>query len=417
MRKFTILIILMPILLFAQEYSFDNLVEIGLKQSFTAQNAALTFESTASQLKTAKWNLVPEANLNLNADQRFYNPSSLPGSSDLSSSFGLSISKAISLNDASWFNYRYAKLDKEIGRIRLDNSLRNYVYQLFGAYLDVLNSERQLLSLQENLRIQTRIWEQSKAMLQQGRITDFEVKQNEIAVMNSRIAILRMQNTIDKGRNLLFGMVGTQDEGFPLTDFILDSSLTIPELQLDNVDSVRLLKEEIKRNDLTLRQRNMDYLPQVTISYGLSRSVSGYDFDFDKYSTNHGVGLNISYSLWNQFRNSETAKRAKISSQMTQLSIADKKDEVTREYNSLSEELKYLRELDVLYADKLEQAEQQIRIAEERYKLGMIQQLELDKTRSEYLDADIAYSSNHYQILAKREALNYLLSNKILGKW
>ncbi len=417
MKYITLILILIPLMLSAQEYSFEQLVNLGLKESYTAQSAELSMQTSESALSSARWNLLPEANLNAGADYRIYNPSPLPGASDLSSSFGIAISKVISLNDPNWYGYRNARLDREAAEIRQQSSLRAYVYQLFGSYIEVLNSEKQLRSLQENLRIQSRIWDQSKALFSQGKATTFEVKQNEIAVLNSQISILRMQNTIDKNRKNLFGLIGTMDEGYPLQELDLTPREELPALKLDSVEAIRLLEKEIDKNELSLRQINLDYFPKVSLSYSLSRSVSGADFDFDTYGTNHGVSLSLSYSLWNQFRHSETARRAKINRQMAQLSINEKKAEISREYASIIEELAYLRQLDELYSQKLDQAREQIRFAEQRYGLGMIQQLELDKTRSEYLDADIAYSTNQYQIIAKQETLNYLLSNQILGKW
>jgi outer membrane protein TolC len=80
-------------------------------------------------------------------------------------------------------------------------------------------------------------------------------------------------------------------------------------------------------------------------------------------------------------------------------------------------ELEYLQNLDRLYREKLDQSTEQIRIAEERYRLGLIELLELDKTRVEYINSDIQYNNNRYQILAKQEAINTLLSRKLLGKW
>ncbi|HQQ68035.1 MAG TPA: TolC family protein, partial [Candidatus Cloacimonadota bacterium] len=85
--------------------------------------------------------------------------------------------------------------------------------------------------------------------------------------------------------------------------------------------------------------------------------------------------------------------------------------------NTITQELEYLLRLDELYLERLTQSREQIRIAEERYRLGMIQLLDLDKTRTDYISADIEYNTNRYQIIQKQEAVNYLLSNKILGKW
>lgn len=417
MKKFILIIALLPLLIGARSYSFEELAEHGLANSYNTRSSQLSYESSRSVLNSAKWNLLPEANLSGSADYKLYNPSPLPGGSDLSSSIGINISKVISLNDAAWFNYRYASIDAETAAIRLRNSRRSYVFQVFGAYLEVLNSERQLRALEENLRIQTRIWDQSKALQAQGKITAFDVKQNEIASTNSRISILKMRNNIDKNRQALFGLIGLADEGFPLDELAVLPNTQVPALDYTNIEPLKLLEQETKRSNLSLKQTRLDYLPKISLSYSLSRNVSGPDFEFDRYSTGHGVGLNISYSLWNQFRHSETAKRSRIAMQQSELQTLEKRDEIAREYQSIVEELAYLQELQELYTQKLEQAAEQIRIAEQRYSLGMIQQLELDKTRSEHLEAEINHSSNKYQIIARREALNYLLSNQILGKW
>jgi len=88
-----------------------------------------------------------------------------------------------------------------------------------------------------------------------------------------------------------------------------------------------------------------------------------------------------------------------------------------RQYEILTRELEYLKRLDELYQEQLEQANNQIQIAEERYRLGLIDLLALDKTRVDFINSEISYHSNRYQILAKQEAINNLLSLKIMGKW
>jgi len=35
----------------------------------------------------------------------------------------------------------------------------------------------------------------------------------------------------------------------------------------------------------------------------------------------------------------------------------------------------------------------------------------------EFINSEIAYNNNRYQILARQEAINNLLSQKIQGKW
>jgi outer membrane protein TolC len=70
-----------------------------------------------------------------------------------------------------------------------------------------------------------------------------------------------------------------------------------------------------------------------------------------------------------------------------------------------------------LYSEQLAQSRDQITQAEERYRLGLIELLELDKTRTNYIETDISYNNNLYSIMAKQEEINYLLSEPVLGKW
>ena len=416
MKPFLILILLLPLMLAAQQYTLDQLVEYGLQNSWTMQKSSLGFESSASALSSAKWNLLPEAEIYAGIKNDFYHPQT-PAASDLSSNAGFAVSKTISLNDAAWFNYKYAKLDADKAKLSLANSASAYSYSVFSAYLDVLSSQKQLASLNKNLEIQNRVWEQSKTLNQLGKNTSFDVKEAEIALMNSRISIMQLENTIATKRSELFGLVGMPDEGWDLTDLQPDMEYQEPQFSAEESNAVKLLRADLERSELSLKQTKLDYLPRISLAYNFNRGVSGENFDFDRYTTSHTVSLNLSYSLWNHFKQSQTVKRSDLSLRLAELEIKDRIDALDRQYQIYAQELDYLLRLDELYKDKLDQAGEQIRIAEERYRLGLIELLELDKTRVEYINSDIAYNTNRYQILARQEALNNLLSQKIQGKW
>ncbi len=79
--------------------------------------------------------------------------------------------------------------------------------------------------------------------------------------------------------------------------------------------------------------------------------------------------------------------------------------------------MQYLKRMNELYSEQLAQSREQITQAEERYRLGLIELLELDKTRTNFIETDISYNNNLYSIIAKQEEINYLLSEPLLGKW
>ncbi len=416
MKRTILFLILLPLALAAQQYSLDDLISHGLANSWSMQRSELSYLSSNSSLVSAKLNLLPEADLGFRVTDQLYNPLA-PSVSDLSSSAGFSVSKTISLNDPAWFNYKYARLDAEKASLTRTQSVSAFAYQVFGAYLEVLSAQKQLASLNRNLEIQNRVWEQNKALFELGKNTAWDVKQSEIAVMNSRIDILRQENTITTRRRELFSLVNLADAGHELADLAPDAGYRMPAYSAEQSAEVKLLKADIRRVELAKRQSTLDYFPRVSLGYNFSRDVSGPDFELDSYDTNHTVSLNLSYSLWNLLRQGQTVKRSGLSLRQAELQLQDKLGEIDRQYATLAQELQYLTNLDALYRENLSQSSEQIRIAEERYRLGLIELLELDKTRTEYISADIAYNNNRYQILAKQEAINHLLSHKILGKW
>jgi len=410
----SLLIIALPLLLMAQQYSLDDLIRQGMEKSWTTQRNRLSFESSASQLSSATWNLLPDADLGLRINQNLHNQTS---SADLTSAFNFSISKVISLNDPAWFNYRQAKISRQQAELDYQTGISAYAYDVFDAYIKVLSAQKQLHSLTENLAIQTRVWEQAKVLRQLGKNTDFDVKQSEIAVMNSRISIMQLENTIRSNREKLFGLVLVTDEGHPLADLEPDPQYQIPEFISEELSQIRNLKAELQSAKLSRTQSRLDFLPRLSLGYGFSRNISGDNFEFDTYSSTHNVYLNLSYSLWNQFKQHQSHKRSDIGYRLAELSLMDKTDELARQYQNATQELEYLLRLDELLKEKLDQSSQQIKIAAERYRLGLIELLELDKTRTDYIDADIAYNANRYQILTAQQGLNFLLSKKILGQW
>jgi outer membrane protein TolC len=414
MKVITVILMLLPLLLAAQSYTLEELITYGLENSFSVQKSALSYQSSKSTLNTSKWNLLPDASVSGGVKKDF-DPA--VNTDDVTSSAGLSIGKTISLNDAAYFNYLYASLDTKTANMKLEQTRRAYAYEVFSAYLKVLSSQKQRSSLEENLQIQIRVWEQSKILLQLGKTTPFEVKQNEIAVLNSNISIMQLDNTIANARKELFALVQMQDEDYPLTELELNIQKEIPAFNSEKNADLNILNQELKRLNLQLKQNKLDDFPRLNLAYNFDRSVSGADFDFDRYNTNHGISLTLSYPLFNIGENAESRTRTKISRQLSQVAIEEKKDQLQRDYDSALRELQYLKRMNELYSEQLAQSREQITQAEERYRLGLIELLELDKTRTNYIETDISYNTNLYSIIAKQEEINYLLSEPVLGKW
>ena len=79
MKRLMLLIMTaLPLILMAQQYSLDDLIQQGMEQSWTTQRGRLSYESSASQLSSATWELLPDADLGLRINQNLHNRPQLP---------------------------------------------------------------------------------------------------------------------------------------------------------------------------------------------------------------------------------------------------------------------------------------------------------------------------------------------------
>jgi outer membrane protein TolC len=56
-------------------------------------------------------------------------------------------------------------------------------------------------------------------------------------------------------------------------------------------------------------------------------------------------------------------------------------------------------------------------MAEERFALGIISSLDLDRTRQQHIRAESELVDRFYRLVKHQEELNFLRSDKILGLW
>jgi outer membrane protein TolC len=82
-------------------------------------------------------------------------------------------------------------------------------------------------------------------------------------------------------------------------------------------------------------------------------------------------------------------------------------------YNQLIQELNHLEQMQELLKNVLEQTNQNLEMAQQRYRLGLTTQLDLDRANRDNLEANIDFEMNQYQIVLKMLNIDHLLSNDL----
>ncbi len=411
--RLILIFILLPTLIFAQSYNLEELIDMGLKNNYDIQQSDINKQISKSQLNSSRWNLLPSVTAELSRTEDLKNDYNSIKKNQLN----FSISKSISLNDADYFQNKFAYHDYEDSQIENIMKRRNFIYQMIQSYIGVLSSQKQLDAQNKNLSIQQKILAQNNLLFAQKKITNFEIKQGEITLLNIQISIKKLENEIKNKRRSLFDLVNTEDNNGDFEDILYTSNERNPEFNADKIIELVLLQRKIERENISIKQSKLNYFPRLSLNYNYNQSDYDQNFNLSHHETSHTLSLKANYSLWTYFENNESYKQSTLNKKLKVLNYENKLNAVKTEYSQFVNDLYYYKELHDLYSLKKENATENLQIAEEKYQLGKIQQIDLDKARLEKLEADIEYESNKYQLILSRESINHLMSEKMLNKY
>lgn len=411
MRRIIILFLLIiPILIFAEEYTLDDLINIGLENSYDIKLENTANLNAQSDLRSSWMGLLPSARISAGSSKNF------DTGSDWSNNASFQLSKGISLNEPNYYNVRTSILNKRNADLSLENRKKLIAYTVFLKYLSVLESQKNLDIKEENLILQQKISGQAQIQFETGDKSAMELQQSKISLINYEIEVNEAMNSLVKLRKDLFSYLNINDEGFELAD--PNINITTEKAKFRTNIALQQKENTLKTSRIMLFQEKMNFLPSLTMTYSLTHNDPNDIYDFENYDrTSNTLSLNASYNIFNLLQTREQYLQFKRNHKLLEMDL-----EITKENNAIDlqillADLETIKQSQKLHADKLELAENNLQMAQEYYKHGMISLLDLDRSKIEFQNSKVSNMSKEFELLRKQEEINLFLSNKILGKW
>ncbi|MCF7858909.1 MAG: TolC family protein [Candidatus Cloacimonetes bacterium] len=413
MQKATIIfmLILVPLICFAENYSLEELINIGLEHSFPIKQETVNLQNSSSQFRSSLYGILPQVTAGVNKTKSYD-----PSETDWNDSGYLNISKSFFMNDPSYYNVRTSIYSMKNAELSFDETRKQIAYYIFSNYLNILELQETLAIQEKNLELQNKIKSNIKVQYETGDKSLLELKKSEISLLDYEIALNEASNSLSKTRKELFTYLNIEDEGFDFEkpEFKLDLHKT--DFQTNNT----LLKKyySLEINKLSHFQTVMALFPSVSIGYNLVHNDSDDLGSFSNYNRNsQSISLSASWNIFGIFDNLERASRSKRNLKILRLdyekTIKDNSSELTNLYN----DLETLKKSYDLYEEKLSLAEETLKMARENYRFGIISLLDLDSSKIEYQNTLLDRIQVYYQLMKIQEKINLLQSNKILDKF
>ena len=405
-----LVLLVIPILIFAEEYTLDELINIGLEKSYDIKLENAANLNAQSDLRSSWLGLLPAASISAGGSKNF------DTNLDWSKNASFQLSKGISLNEPSYYDVRTSILNNRNAYLSLKSKRKIIAYNIFVKYLSLLESQKNLEIQKENLILQQKISNQVQLQFETGDKSALELQQSKISQIDYEIAVNEAINSLNKLRKSLFSYLNINDEGYELSNPDID--ITIDDTEFKTNFALQQKENILKSNKIMLFQQKMNFLPSLSMSYSITHDDPNDIYDFKNYDrTSNTLSLNASYNIFNLLQTREQYLQSKRSYELLEMDL-----EITKENNAIDlqillADLETIKQSQKLYANKLKLAENNLQMAQEYYKHGIISLLDLDRSKIEFQNSTISNMSKEFELLKKQEEINLFLSNKILGKW
>ncbi|MBT5419528.1 MAG: TolC family protein, partial [Candidatus Cloacimonetes bacterium] len=156
----TILMIL-PLLCIAEQYTLEELINIGLESSYDIQQEIANKKNSSSEFRSSVYGILPSLTAGV-GKTKYYDQIIEPNETDWSKSGYLTLSKSFFLNDPSLYNVHTSIYGMKNAKSSLDETRKQIAYYVFASYLGVLELQETLEIQQKNLKLQNKIQQQIK---------------------------------------------------------------------------------------------------------------------------------------------------------------------------------------------------------------------------------------------------------------
>ncbi|MEX0661868.1 MAG: TolC family protein [Balneolaceae bacterium] len=280
--------------------------------------------------------------------------------------------------------------DKEV---RLEMEL--LVSLIIQSYYDITRISEQVSVLENTVDVsQERIGiEETKYDLGSGSEVDLLQARSDLNA--DRAALLRVQNQLSESKIFLNEYLSrSPSTDFRVTDDIpINRTLSEEELyQKVLTENSELMIARAQQNvaDLELRSIRGERFPEISLSSGYvyNRSETGGGFVQFNEATGFSVGITARVNLFNGFDTSRRVQNAKINQKSSR--IEEERSQLRIESNFLSLFRTYRNSIELvdLEENNLENAEETLDIALERFRLGSISSLELREAQRTFQTAE-----------------------------
>lgn len=262
-------------------------------------------------------------------------------------------------------------------------------------YFDIVRIKEQIRVLQNTVDVSTERIEIEETKFDLGSGSEVELLQARSDLNADRAALLRERNTLD-GIKFRLNELLSRDPSteFSVTEVIplnrdINRDVLYTQLMNDNSE-LELARMQQRIADLETRKIRGERFPEISFTSGYSFNRNRNDGGFVRFNetTGFSVGVTARVSIFDGFNTNRRVENAKINQKSSDLQLEQSKIRLETRFFTLFSTYQNNLELVDLEQENLQNAEQTLDVALERFRLGSISSLELREAQRSFLTAE-----------------------------
>jgi outer membrane protein TolC len=411
-----------------QIITIEDAIRIGLKNNFDIQIARNEAEIAENNTGLGTAGFLPTIDAAGNVQY-------LDSRQDTNSPFSFGNSQTTGYNAEILLNWTLfdglrmfvnkSRFDRlaELGDALSRNIIENNVVQILAAYFDLVQQEQLLDVAISNLEISETRLNKEKVRRDVGGASSTDFLNAQVSFNNDKAALINQELAVKvalQDLNILLGQKPETDLEVEknITLFTLEYSLEeLLQMTLDRNSTLTAARQSKEISEQDIRLARSYFSPNIFLggSYTYSdRTLSGSDrFEGDINSTlkDGFIGLNLSWNLFNGFRDKISLENARIFNKNQNLALRDTQNQLEGLVRQKFQTFQVRMELVELEQQNVIAAEQNLMLQQDRYQIGSATFLEFRDAQLNLARAQVTLIAARFQARITRLEIEQLIGN------
>lgn len=382
--------------------TLDRAVTLALQHHPSLNAAAASQRASAAVLTQARAAYFPAVNLSTSTTRTegafVFNPS-FPPRDQRYTNYVVSLQAQQTLYDFGKTGGRVAANENFVDAAALDaDAMRqNVITNVKLAYLNFIQTERVVKVNEEAVAQAEQHLVRAKAFYSVGKRPEFDVTNSEVDLANAKVNLIRGRNLQQLAKVQLENAMGVH----PATNYAVSANFVISPLRttLDSAKAMAFAQRSELRSARARLQANHALVSAAWNQHLPTLSASGSyiwsAFDFPLFSR-WNAGVTLSLPVFQGFNISAQVQQAKANAEVTQANLEVLTENITLEVEQMFLSLQEANERIAAAAKLVEQAEQNLRLAEARYNSGVGSAIEITDAQLSRSNARITHIQAQY---------------------